>query len=164
MKKQVLVLLACLFAWPLLGQGLGPPGWDVPQGRWWTTGAIAEALGLSPEQKARLEQIVSERLKVMIDARAAVEKAQLELRAIAQKEPLDVQKLRQAYQAVQQARARLENERFELLLSQRQVLTAEQWEKAQKIVRERARARRERRPAGPRHPAGPEGPPGPGTF
>lgn len=152
MKRQAFVLLTCLFGTPLLGQGLGPPGWDVPQGRWWTRPAIAEELGLSPEQKTRLEEIVAERLKVIIDARAAVEKAQVELREVAQKEPLDVQKARQAFQAVQQARARLEKERFELLLSQRQVLTAEQWQKARKILAERVRARRERHPKGPRHP------------
>lgn len=152
MKRQAFVLLTCLFGTPLLGQGLGPPGWDVPQGRWWTRPAIAEELGLSPEQKTRLEEIVAERLKVIIDARAAVEKAQVELREVAQKEPLDVQKARQAFQAVQQARARLEKERFELLLSQRQVLTAEQWQKAREILAERVRARRERHPKGPRHP------------
>lgn len=152
MKRQAFVLLTCLFGTPLLGQGLGPPGWDVPQGRWWTRPAIAEELGLSPEQKTRLEEIVAERLKVIIDARAAVEKAQVELREVAQKEPLNVQKARQAFQAVQQARARLEKERFELLLSQRQVLTAEQWQKARKILVERVRARRERHPKGPRHP------------
>lgn len=152
MKRQAFVLLTCLFGTPLLGQGLGPPGWDVPQGRWWTRPAIAEELGLSPEQKTRLEEIVAERLKVIIDARAAVEKAQVELREVAQKEPLNVQKARQAFQAVQQARARLEKERFELLLSQRQVLTAEQWQKAREILVERVRARRERHPKGPRHP------------
>lgn len=163
MKRQAFVLLACLFGTPLLGQGLGPPGWDVPQGRWWTRPAIAKELGLSPEQKTRLEEIVAERLTVIIDARAAVEKAQVELRQVAQKEPLDVQKARQAFQAVQQARARLEKERFELLLSQRQVLTAEQWQKAQEIVGERVRARRERRPEGPRHPIGPGRHLGPGS-
>lgn len=152
MKRQAFVLLTCLFGTPLLGQGLGPPGWDVPQGRWWTRPAIAKELSLSPEQKTRLEEIVAERLKVIIDARAAVEKAQVELREVAQKEPLDVQKARQAFQAVQQARARLEKERFELLLSQRQVLTAEQWQKAREILVERVRARRERHPKGPRHP------------
>lgn len=152
MKRQAFVLLTCLFGTPLLGQGLGPPGWDVPQGRWWTRPAIAEELGLSPEQKTRLEEIVAERLKVIIDARAAVEKAQVELREVAQKEPLNVQKARQAFQAVQQARARLEKERFELLLSQRQVLTAEQWQRAREILVERVRARRERHPKGPRHP------------
>ncbi|MGQ9496066.1 MAG: Spy/CpxP family protein refolding chaperone [Thermoanaerobaculaceae bacterium] len=164
MKRQALVLLGCLFGTPLLGQGLGPPGWDVPQGRWWTRPAIAEELGLSPEQKAKLEQIVAERLKVITDAREAVKKAQAELRQVAQGEPLDVQKARQAFQAVQEARARLENERFELLLRQRQVLTAEQWKKAQEIVRERVRAWREGRPVGPRHPGGPRGPLGPGSF
>lgn len=163
MKRQAFVLLACLFGTPLLGQRLGPPGWDVPQGRWWTRPAIAKELGLSPEQKTRLEEIVAERLKVIIDARAAVEKAQVELRQVAQKEPLDVQKARQAFQAVQQARARLEKERFELLLSQRSVLTAEQWQKAQEIVGERVRARRERRPEGPRHPVGPGRHLGPGS-
>lgn len=164
MKKQVFVLLAFLFGAKLFAQGLGSPGWDLPQGLWWNKPGVAEELGLSPEQKARLEQIVSQRLQVMIDARGAVKKAQLELRLLAQKEPLDVQKAREAFEAVQQARARLEKERFELLLSQRQVLTAEQWQKVKQIVRERARTGRDGRPMGPRRPAGPKSPLGPGSF
>ncbi|GBC78853.1 hypothetical protein HRbin09_00062 [bacterium HR09] len=93
----------------------------------------------------------------MIDARAAVQKAEVELRLLAEKEPLDVRKVREAFAALQQARQKLELERFEMLLAVRQTLSAEQWNKLRTVVRERLEERRERREGrrpepGPRRP------------
>jgi len=52
----------------------------------------------------------------MIDLKANVEKAELDLKAAAEEEPLVLARVRQAFQALQQARTRLDTERFEMLL------------------------------------------------
>uniref|UniRef100_A0A7C2N8I1 Periplasmic heavy metal sensor n=2 Tax=Thermoanaerobaculum aquaticum TaxID=1312852 RepID=A0A7C2N8I1_9BACT len=157
MTKKVFAALAFLVAGSLWAQGLGGPPFDVPAGRWWDRPAVAQELGLSPEQKAKLEQLTAERVKAMIDARAAVQKAEVELRLLAEKEPLDVRKVREAFAALQQARQKLELERFEMLLAVRQTLSTEQWNKLRTVVRERLEERRERREGrrpepGPRRP------------
>ncbi|WP_161685476.1 Spy/CpxP family protein refolding chaperone [Thermoanaerobaculum aquaticum] len=145
MKRHGLAVFGLTLAAGLGAQGLGGPPFDVPPGRWWERPVVAEELGLSPEQKAKLEQLTAERVKAMIDARAAVQKAEVELRLLAEKEPLDARKVREAFAALQQARQRLEVERFELLLAVRQTLTGEQWRKLHTVVRERLQERRERR-------------------
>lgn len=157
MTKKVFAVLGFLVAGCVWAQGLGGPPFDVPAGRWWDRPAVAEELGLSPEQKAKLEQLTAERLKAMIDARAAVQKAEVELRMVAEKDPLDVRKVREAFAALQQARQKLELERFEMLLAVRQTLSAEQWNKLRTVVRQRVEERRERREGrrpepGPRRP------------
>lgn len=167
MKGKALVLLilpAAALAW---AQGPGGPPWNVPLGRWWDRPAVAQELGLSAEQKAKLEQLTAERLKAMIDARAAVHKAEVELRLLADRDPLDVRKLREAFAAMQQARQRLEGERFELLLAVRQTLTQEQWQKLRTVARERLEERREVRrqaPRPPRRAPAPPAPPAPEPF
>lgn len=157
MRKMWFTVLGVLITGSLWAQGLGGPPFDVPPGRWWERPAVAQELGLTPEQKAKLEQLTAERLKVMIDARAAVEKAEVELRLLAEKEPLDARKVREAFAALQQARQKLELERFEMLLAVRQTLSAEQWQRLRALARERLEERRERREGrrpepGPRHP------------
>lgn len=157
MRKMLFIVLGVCFASGLAAQGLGGPPFDVPPGRWWDRPAVAQELGLSPEQKAKLEQLTAERVKTMVDARAAVQKAEVELRLLAEKEPLDVRKVREAFAALQQARQKLELERFEMLLAVRQTLSPEQWNKLRTVVRERLEERRERREGrrpepGPRRP------------
>lgn len=157
MRKMLFIVLGLCCAGSMAAQALGGPPFDVPPGRWWDRPAVAQELGLSPEQKAKLEQLTTERLKAMIDARAAVEKAEVELRLLAEKEPLDVRKVREAFAALQQARQKLEVERFEMLLAVRQTLSAEQWNKLRTVVRQRLEERRDRREGrrpepGPRRP------------
>lgn len=150
MKGKAWVLLILPAAALAGAQGRSGQPWDVPLGRWWDRPAVAQELALSSEQKAKLEQLTTERLKAMIDARAAVQKAEVELRLLADKDPLDVRRLREAFAAMQQARQRLEAERFELLLAVRQTLTQEQWQKLRKVARQRLEERREGRGQAPR--------------
>ncbi|MCX7895253.1 MAG: periplasmic heavy metal sensor [Thermoanaerobaculum sp.] len=139
-----LALLVGASARLVAGEPAGPP-FDVPAGRWWTHPAVAEELGLSPEQKAKLEDLTNQRVKAMIDARAAVQKAEVDLRLLADRDPVDARKLREAFAALQQARQRLEAERFEMLLGVRQTLSADQWKKLRQAVRERLGERWQRR-------------------
>ena len=71
------------------------------------------------------------------------------------REAFDEQAVRASYAAFQTARHKLENERFEMLVAVRMVLTSEQWQKMQDL-RQRVRQYRgqQRRPRrGRRHTA-----------
>jgi Spy/CpxP family protein refolding chaperone len=154
-RTGVIVAAVLLAATGVVAQPLG-----VPPGRWWERPQVADQLALTAEQKARLETLSVENARGMIDLKATVEKAEVDLRAAAEAEPFDAAKVRAAFRAVQQARTRLENERFEALLRVREVLSAEQWRHLRELTRDavRERAQERRGQGGPpaRPPRGPE--------
>jgi Spy/CpxP family protein refolding chaperone len=106
---------------------------------------------VTQEQQALLEEATVAHARAMVDLKATVDKAEIDLRVAADRDPLDKAKVRAAFAAMQQARTRLEAERFEMLLRVREVLTREQWEKLKVLTRERIAAE-----------AGEEAPPLPG--
>lgn len=133
---SVLSVAGALTATVALAQPMG-----VPPGAWWSRPRLAQALDLTVEQKASLEKVSFEHARRMVDLQAAVKKAELDLRAAADATPFDAAAVRTAFHAFQQARVKLDSERFELLLAQRGLLSTEQWRKLRQIVRERVRER-----------------------
>jgi len=131
----------------------------VPMGRWWESPKVAEQLGLSAEQRQKLEANALSQATAMVDLKASVEKAEITLRAAADAQPFDARRVRDAFGVLQQARLKLEAQRFEMLLKTREVLTTEQWQKLRETARER---RVERGRGGP--PAGDTEPHGPGGM
>jgi hypothetical protein len=84
----------------------------------------------------------------MIDLKADVDKAGLDLASSVDQQDFDPAPVRAAYAVFQTARHKLENERFEMLLEVRQVLTYEQWRKIEEIKRaeeKRSRGAEERK-------------------
>ena len=110
---------------------------DVPQGRWWERPAVAGRLGLTPDQVKGLDAATLAFARRMVDLKATVEKAAIDLRAASDAEPFAPDKVREAFAVLQQARGRLETERFDMLLKVRELLTAEQWGKLQELARAR---------------------------
>ncbi|HPC84694.1 MAG TPA: periplasmic heavy metal sensor [Thermoanaerobaculaceae bacterium] len=134
----------------LVAAGAWAQGPALPPGKWWERPRVAQELGLTAEQKQKLEGASLESARVMIDLKAAVEKAELDLKAVGDADTLDPRAAREAFAALQQARMRLESERFELLIKVRQVLTREQWVRLRELTREALRERIEERPEGAR--------------
>ena len=127
----------------------------IPPGRWWERPRIAAELGLTAEQRTTLDALALAHAKTMIDLKGEVEKAELELRMLSDTEPFDARRVREAFALLQQRRARLELERFELLLKVREVLSVEQWRKLTGIVKDAFRrdiADDGDGPQGPRRP------------
>jgi Spy/CpxP family protein refolding chaperone len=110
---------------------------DVPPGRWWERPFVAGRLALSPDQVKQLDSTTYAFARRMVDLKGAVEKAQIDLRATAEAEPFAPEKVREAFAVLQQARTRLEMERFDMLLKVREVLTPDQWSKLQELARAR---------------------------
>ena len=97
----------------------------------------------------------------MIDLKADVEKAGLDLADSVDQEVFDPAPVRAAYAVFQTARHKLENERFEMLLEVRQILTYEQWRKIEELKQRIKQNRAQQRRPGSRG-TGPQGerPPG----
>lgn len=132
------VMAASGVAGSVLAQGL-----QIPPGRWWDRPQVAMRVGISDEQRAQLDKVTIEHAKRMIDLKAAVDKAEIELRVAADGDAFDAKIVRQAFARLLDARSRLETERFELLIAQRELLTAAQWEKLRVLARSFAERGRE---------------------
>ena len=124
---------------PTIAQHLG-----VPPGRWWERPRIAQQLALSPEQKEKLNSETIAHARLLVDLKAAVEKAEIDLRVSAEGDPFNGRAAREAFRSLQTTRQRLEAERFEMLVNVREVLTHEQWLKLRNLAGTFLRERRER--------------------
>ena len=84
----------------------------------------------------------------MIDLKADVDKAGLDLAESVDQQEFDPAPVRAAYAVFQTARKKLENERFEMLLDVRKILTYEQWQKIEEINQriKQNRPQQQRRP------------------
>ncbi len=118
------------------GLGLATPFDDLPPGKWWENERLTARLALTAEQKSHIDTLVYDHALRMVDHNAAVRRAEIELAAAVERAPFDPGPVRAAFATFQRARTQLENERFEMLLAVRQVLTAAQWGELQRQRRE----------------------------
>lgn len=145
MKTLAVTMLALLAATTGLAADL-----ELPPGRWWENERLTERVGITDEQRGQIRDLVYEHARHMIDLTAAVKRSELELANVVEPPSLDVAAARRAFASLQDARRALEQERFEMLLAVRGVLTGEQWMRIQELRRELRRNRE--RPPGPDTP------------
>jgi Spy/CpxP family protein refolding chaperone len=143
MKRFLVIILVLAVA----GQ-LGADDFDLPPGKWWEDQRVVSRIGLSEEQQNHIRGIVFKHARRMIDLKADVDKAGLDLAGTVDQQVFDPAPVRAAYARFQAARQKLENQRFEMLLEVRQVLTYEQWQKFEEIKRrmQQMRSQQQRRP------------------
>ena len=156
--KQTLMIIAVL---AVVGP-LAANDFDLPPGKWWENPRLVNHIGLADEQQDQIRGIVYQHAREMIDLKADVDKAGLDLADSVDQQEFDPAPVRAAYAVFQTARQKLENERFEMLLEVRLVLTYEQWRKIEEIKQrmKQNRPQQQRRPgAGSQRPQG-ERPPG----
>jgi periplasmic protein CpxP/Spy len=119
---------------PPLESILGPHG---AQGRWWNNPTVIEKLKLSEDQRNQMDDILLNHREKLIDMRAAVEKAELQLEPlVGTDQPNEAQILSQI-DKVAQARAELEKANARFLLALRAKLTPEQWKELKTMRSER---------------------------
>lgn len=130
---------------PPMERAFGPGG---DHGRWWNNPRVAARLKLTDEQRKDFDAILLAHREKLIDLRASLEKAELELEPmVGEDQPNETQILAQI-DKVAQARAELEKANARFLLAIRAKLTPEQW----KLVEERWGDRGEERGWGHDHP------------
>ena len=164
MKKSLMIIALVLAAGPLMANPLAPNEFNLLPGRWWEDPRFASRVGLSEEQQVQIREIIFAHARRMIDLKADVDKAGLDLASSVDQREFDPAPVRAAYSVFQTARQKLENERFEMLLEVRQILTYEQWQRIEEIKRRIQQNRQEQRRPGARGQGGqrPQGdrPPG----
>lgn len=164
--KRNLVILVVLSLAGVAGTATAAD-FKMPRGRWWENPRVVREVGLTPEQQEQIHQLVYQHAEVMIGLNADVKRAELRLGELARSESFDEQVVRKAWAGYQAARQKLENERFDLLVAIRKVLSAQQWKKLdelKRLYRQRRRPQQGQRPGrNPYHqpPAGQQSPPPP---
>ena len=100
----------------------------LPPGKWWEIPRVVEFLHLSEQQQEKIDALVYEHARKMIGLNAGLEESRLALAQQVDSKNFDPSKVRAGFETFQNARKKLETERFEMLLAVRQVLSAEQWD------------------------------------
>ncbi|MBV8632573.1 MAG: Spy/CpxP family protein refolding chaperone [Silvibacterium sp.] len=150
------------------GPGGGPPGPPPLErafhgggpGRWWDDPNAAQQIGITDDQKKKMDEIFQQNKPRLIDLKAALEKQETIMHPLIEADQPDEAKILSQIDAIAQARAELEKANARMLLSIRTQLTPDQWKK----VRAMAQAHMESRgrwggPHGEGHPGGPAGTP-----
>ena len=128
MKKALIIIAVLAMASPLTANDF-----NLPPGKWWENPRLVDHIGLADEQQDQIRGIVFQHARRMIDLKADVDKAGLDLAESVDQQDFDPAPVRAAYAVFQTARQKLENERFEMLLEVRLILTYDQWQKIEEI-------------------------------
>jgi Spy/CpxP family protein refolding chaperone len=103
------------------------------QGRWWNHPKVVERLKLTEEQRKTFDGILLTHREKLIDLRANVEKAELEMEPLMRDDSPNEAKILAQIDKVAQARAELEKANARFLLAIRAKLTPEQWKLVQEF-------------------------------
>src|SRR5687767_10143025 len=127
---------------------------NLPPGKWWRQERVIERLGLTEEQQVRLDTIFRDSANDLIDLKADMEKKSLSLRRELDAAELRRENVKNAAQALSQARARLFDREMMMLVDMRQVLSSDQWSRFRRVLEAREGPRRRtpgRRPPVPQN-------------
>lgn len=121
---------------------------DFPQGKWWTNKRIINQLNLSPDQQTKIESMWLQSRRPLIDQQAELQKRQLDLEELVNKETIDETAALEALDRVEKARASLEYSTLQMRIRIKNALSADQQQKLQTIAG-MLRQQRARGEAGP---------------
>lgn len=109
---------------------------DHDFGRWWNNPKIGQAIGLTDDEKKKMDDIYQQHKLNLIDLKANLEKAEVEMGPMIEADqPNETQVLAQI-DKVAQARAELEKADARMLFDVRKTLTADQWQKLKALHRQ----------------------------
>jgi Spy/CpxP family protein refolding chaperone len=109
-------------------KALGPQG---DHGHWWNNPKVVEKLKLTDAQRKSMDETLLAHRETLIDLRASVEKAELQLEPLMKDDQPNEAKILGQIDKVAQARAELEKANARFLLAIRGKLTPEQWKMLQ---------------------------------
>lgn len=103
-------------------------------GRWWDNPNVAQQVGLTDDQKTKMDGIFQQHRPQLTNLHTALQKQEDSLRPLLQADQLDEAKVLSQIDTIAQARAELEKANARMLFEIRQVLTPDQWKKLQTVV------------------------------
>jgi Spy/CpxP family protein refolding chaperone len=130
--KKLIALTLFLVSGSLFAQGAG-----LPPGKWWRRPQVAQRLQLTADQQNRLDEVFRKSAPDLIDMKADVEKAMLELRNQLEQPQLNREMIQTAGARVNGARGRLFERELMMLVDMRGVLTQEQWSRVRDNIADR---------------------------
>jgi protein CpxP len=113
----------------------------MPPGKWWDRPEMAKNLGLSADQRKKMDDVFQQMRVKLIDLHAALDKEDAAMEPLMQAAQLDDSRILPQIDRIAQARAELEKAEARLVLGLRHVLTVEQWEMVQSDRRPPERGR-----------------------
>jgi Spy/CpxP family protein refolding chaperone len=100
-------------------------------GRWWNNPEMAQKLGLTADQKKKMDDIFQQSRLKLIDLNASLQKEEAIMEPLMEADQPDEAKILEQIDHVAQARAELEKANARMLLGIRRTLTPDQWKKLQ---------------------------------
>lgn len=98
-----------------------------PRGKWWENPELARRLGITADQKKRMDDVFLQSRMKLIDLQASMEKDELTLESLMEGPQLDDSKILPEVDKVAEDRAELEKADVRMLLGIRHILTPQQW-------------------------------------
>jgi Spy/CpxP family protein refolding chaperone len=153
MKNIAIVTLIALFALTGVAAAIGPgqkgpgngPAGDsknAASGAFWEKEKVVQALSLTEDESAKLAGMSSEHRNTIGRLRGELKEQQEALRAIMDSEHFSATDARKHFKNAEKVRSRIQEERFELNISQRQLLGQERYAKLRKMERRAMEKRR----------------------
>lgn len=102
-------------------------GGERHRGNWWRDPQISKKLNLSENDVQRLDALLLESGRRMIDLKSVVEKERFELNALLENKKTDDTVITAQFKKLENARAALSNERLQFLIQTRAILGAERF-------------------------------------
>jgi hypothetical protein len=134
--KRILIAVALIVC------GLAAQAQQLPPGKWWRRTEVVQELQLSTTQQERLDEIFRNAANDLIDAKAAVDKLQVQIRGELDRPQVRRQELQRIAAQLSAARGKLFERELMMLADMRGVLDEQQWRR----MRARADNLRERNP------------------
>jgi len=115
----ILIVLAALTA--------NAMGGERHKENWWRDPEISKQLNLSENERQRLDELLVESGRKMIELKSIVEKERFELRALLENKSSNDDAIKGQFKKLQNGRAALENERLQFLIQTRAILGIERF-------------------------------------
>ncbi len=132
MKKILSLVIISIFIMSGTGfskmrGGGGKDGFKMPHGKWWRLPAVQEKLKVTSDEQKKLDTLYTKSRRTMIDLKASVEKAKLDLEEIMDSETFDKKACLKKFQSLQAAKSKLSTERFSFIIEVRELFGQERY-------------------------------------
>ncbi len=135
MRKSIRTLLFCLATAFIAGQSYAQGVLkDFPQGKWWSNKRIINQLRLTADQQARIETIWMQSRRALIDLQAELQKRQLDLEELFNKDAVDEGAALEALDKWERAKAALDHDALQMRIRIKNLLSPDQQQKLQTIA------------------------------
>lgn len=133
MLRKIGLLMAVL----LVSSMQEAEGQQLPPGKWWHRPEVVTRLGLTPDQRDRLDDVLRRSAPELVELRDEMQRNASALREQLDRPDLDRVAVRKAAEDVSSARARLFERELMMLVDMRRELRDEQWNRFRALIESR---------------------------